>query len=322
MASLAEFELSTLAYVGVFLGVLIAFEGARQVLTRSESLGEATSRRMRMIAAGASTEERLKVLKPDASTWALSRVPFVGSLPADLSHAGVSASAAQLLTYMIGGGVTLTLALSVVLPLHVAAALAAILTVVIPVAVIRKMGRKRLDLLSRQLPDALDLMARGLTVGHPLNATITSVASEMKDPIATEFGIIVDQVSYGDDLVDAFASFAERTGLEDVRYLAVSVGIQHGTGGNLAGVLKTLATVIRDRMSMRRRIKAISAEGRLTSKFLSALPLVILGSTSLTAPTYYSGVAADPLFRPVAIVICALVVANYLILRRLVDFRI
>lgn len=322
MTWMPEFELGTLAYAGVFLGALIAFEGARQILTRSETLGEARSRRMRMVAAGASTAERLRLLKPDASGWSLSRLPFVGSLPGDLGHAGISLSAGSLLTYMTGGFVTLALAVSVVLPLHVAAALAGLLTFVLPVTMIRRRGRQRLDLLSRQLPDALDLMARGLTVGHPLNTTVASVASDMKDPIATEFGILVDQVSYGDDLVDAFASFAERTDLEDVRYLAVSVGIQHGTGGNLAEVLKTLSSVIRDRMAMRRRIRAISAEGRLTSKFLSALPLIILGATSITAPTYYSGVAADPAFKPLAIVIAGLVISNYLIMRRLVDFRI
>ncbi len=318
----SEFELSTLAYAGVFLGALIAFEGGRQVLTKSETLGEATNRRMRMVAAGASTKERLRLLKPDASDWALSRVPFLSGLPGDLSHAGIGLPAGTLLTYMVGGAVTLALAMSIILSPHAAVGLAILLTIVVPVAVIRRTGKRRLDLLSRQLPDALDLMARGLTVGHPLNTTVASVASDMKDPIATEFGIMVDQVSYGDDLVDAFASFAERTGLEDVRYLAVSVGIQHGTGGNLANVLRTLSTVIRERMSMRKRIKAISAEGRLTSQFLSALPLVILGATSFTAPNYYQGVADDPLFRPLATIIACLVIANYLIMRRLVDFRI
>jgi tight adherence protein B len=322
MSWISEFELGTLAYAGVFLGALIAFEGARQIFTKSESLGEATSRRMRLVAAGASTADRLRLLKPDASDWTFSRLPFVGKLPGDLGHAGMTMSARALMSYMTGGVVMLALALSIALPAYVAAAMAVLLAIVIPVVMVRIKGKRRLDLLSRQLPDALDLMARGLTVGHPLNATVASVASDMKDPVATEFGIIVDQVSYGDDLVDAFASFAERAGLEDVRYLAVSVGIQHGTGGNLALVLKTLASVIRDRISMRKRIAAISAEGRLTSKFLSALPLIILGATSITAPDYYSGVSDDPMFKPLAIVIGFLVVGNYFIMRRLVDFRI
>ena len=173
-----------------------------------------------------------------------------------------------------------------------------------------------------QLPDALDLMARGLRVGHPLNATISTVARDMIDPVATEFGIIVDQISYGDDLVGAFRDFADRAGLEDVRYLATSVAIQNGTGGDLSLILLTLSKVIRARIAMRKRILAISSEGRLTAIFMSLLPVFIFGVTSVTSPTYYAGVSDDPLFRPIAIIVVFLIVANYLAMRRLVNFRI
>jgi tight adherence protein B len=135
-----------------------------------------------------------------------------------------------------------------------------------------------MEKLVAQLPDALDLMARGLKVGHPLNVTVASVATEMSDPIGSEFGLLVDQVSFGTEIADAFADLADRTDLEDTRSLAVSVGIQHGTGGNLARVLNVLAKVIRDRATMRRKITAISAEGRLSAFILSVLPFGIFGS--------------------------------------------
>lgn len=176
--------------------------------------------------------------------------------------------------------------------------------------------------MTHQLPDALDLMARGLIVGHPLNTTIASVATDMQDPIGTEFGVMVDQISYGDDLVDSFVDFADRTDLEDVQYLAISVAIQAGTGGNLAQVLSTLAKVIRDRITMRKRIQAISSEGRLTSNFLSLLPVAILTFTMVTTPDYYGGVSGDPLFRPIAITVVVLMVVNYFAMRRLVNFKI
>ena len=321
MTALPAFELSWLAYIGVFVGVLVAFEGLRQILSRSESLGEASSRRMRMIAAGTSTEDRLRLLKPAESRWALSALPFVGTLPKDLAHAGMTISPGNALAAMLGGAAILACALSLVAPLQIAIGAALFLAVILPSSALRIRAKKRLDALSRQLPDALDLMARGLSVGHPLNVTIGSVATDMRDPIATEFGIMVDQVSYGDDLVDAFDALADRIGTEDVRYLAVSVGIQHGTGGNLAGILKTLATVIRDRMTMRKRIKAISAEGRLTSMFLTSVPFIMLTAVMIMSPDYYMGVIDDPIFRPLSLVIIALIIANGLILRRLVNFR-
>lgn len=321
MTMLSEFDWSSLVYVGVFLGVLMAFEGLRQIVTRSESLSEVRNRRMRMIAAGASTEDLLRILKPGRDGWQFAALPVVGTLPADLRKAGLTIRPGVFLTLAGGGAAVLALAASTAIPAWFAGIVALQTCVVAPLVWVRVRRNRRMDALVAQLPEALDLMARGLTVGHPLNATIASVASDMKDPVATEFGIMVDQISYGDDLVDAFMDFAERSGLEDARYLAVAVAIQHGTGGNLARVLDTLGRVIRDRLAMRRRITAISAEGRLTSIFLSCLPLVILGATSITAPGYYVDVSGDPLFKPFAIVVGTLVVTNFLVMRRLVNFR-
>ena len=144
----------------------------------------------------------------------------------------------------------------------------------------------------------------------------------MADPIATEFGIVFDQVNYGEDLPDAFQEFAERVDLEDVNYLSASIGIQHGTGGDLANVIEVLSRVIRDRIAMRRKIRAISSEGRMSSWFLSALPFIIFGMTSVMSPDYYAGVADDPLFQPMAISIVFLTVMNVLVLKKLVEFRV
>jgi tight adherence protein B len=308
--------------IGIFLGLLIAFEGARQIIARRESDGEARSRRMRLIARNATTEERLRLLKPRPDAWALARLPLIGGLPMMLRQSGLtSVRPGVFLAACLSLGVALAALASVLLPPVLAALLAVMVGLVIPVTVVRKKSRARHEQLLKQLPDALDLMARGLLVGHPLNATIASVASDMPDPIASEFGVMLDQVSYGDDLVNAFADLAERLPLEDVRYLSVSVAIQHGTGGDLAQVLNTLAKVIRDRMQMRRKIKAISAEGRLTSVFLSSLPLFILAGTMISVPSYYRDVSDDPLFRPFAIVVAVLVVSNYVVMRRLVNFR-
>ena len=321
MTRLSEFDWSSLVYVGVFLGVLMMFEGLRQLVTRSESLSEARNRRMRMIAAGASTEDLLRLLKPGRDGWQLDGLPVFGTLPADLRKAGLTIRPGHFLTLASGAAAVVAMAASTVVPAWIAAGVALLLCLALPLIWVRVRRNRRMAALVAQLPEALDLMARGLTVGHPLNATIASAASDMKDPVATEFGIMVDQISYGDDLLDAVMDLAERTGLEDARYLAVAIAIQHGTGGNLARVLGTLSKVIRYRLAMRRRIKAISAEGRLTSIFLSCLPLVILGATSITAPGYYVDVSGDPLFRPFAIVVSTLVVANFLIMRRLVNFR-
>ena len=322
MTPQTELWITALTYGGVFLGVLLAFEGVRQILSRNESGSEARNRRMRMIARGAGTEERLRLLKPDSGGGLLSVLPALNRLPLALRQAGIAIPPkAFVLICLAAFMVVSVLAAATVGPVP-GLALGLAIGILSPIVVVQQRRRARTELLVRQLPDALDLMARALRVGHPLNTTITSVAHDMPDPIATEFGIMVDQIAFGDTLTDAFNDFAERYDAEDIRYLAVSVGIQHGTGGDLAQILNTLAKVIRDRLSLRKRIRAISAEGRLTSLFLSFLPLLILGTTTITAPGYYWDVSDDPLFRPFAIIVVVLTVTHFLAMRRLVNFHI
>jgi len=315
-------ELIYVLYSGLALGVLLVFTGAAQIISRRENHTEAKSRRMKMIAQGTSTEELLALLKPPQKSGFFTILPFVGNLPQSLTRAGFTIKPAVFLTLcavlfmaILIGGLNYTDP-----PRSFLAAFS--IGFFLPILYVRQKADAQIKALVRQLPDALDSMARGLRVGHPLNTSIGAVAREMPDPIGTEFGIVYDQVNFGDDLTDAMQEFAERVDLEDVNYLSASIGIQHGTGGDLASVIQTLSNVIRSRITMRRKIQAVSSEGRLTAWFLSALPLVIFGYTSFSTPDYYGGVSHDPLFLPMAIAIAGLTIANFLILRKLVSFRI
>lgn len=317
-----EFGWGLFAYIGIFLGVLLAFDGLRQMLSRREDPRDARNRRMRLIAAGASTGEVLGLLKPKEAPWRLKALPFIGTLPSDLNKAGLTVKPVVFMGLGLAGALAIAIVLTPRLGPLLALAPGVLAGFVAPALVVRRMRDKRMQLLVAQLPDALDLMARGLKVGHPLNATIGSVARDMSDPVASEFGVILDQISYGDDLVNAFRDFAARIDLEDVHYLSTAVAIQNGTGGDLSRILITLGKVIRARITMRKRIMAISSEGRLTAIFMSLLPLFIFGATSITSPTYYWGIADDPLFKPVGITVVVLVIVNYLAMRRLVAIRI
>ena len=321
-AILSSPDIIYVIYTALALGIFMLFTGVAQVMSRGENRNEARNRRMRMIGKGATTAELLLVLKPDPKRGFLNRLPLVGDLGAMLRKGGLTIAPGRvILICLLASLLILVGAVLVVSPIK--AIIAAIgIGLVLPLLVIRSRCKKRSAALVAQLPDALDLLARGLRVGHPLNTSIAAVARDMADPIGSEFGTIFDQVSYGDDLVDAFQEFAERVGLEDVHYLAASIGIQHGTGGDLARVIQILSRVVRGRITMRRRILAISSEGRLSGMFLSALPLLIYGFTSWSSPQYYSGVAEDPMFRPMALAVLTFTVLNFLILRKLVNFRI
>lgn len=302
-------------YVSVFLGALLAFEGLRALFSTKEDIHEARNRRMRMIAKGSTTEEVLKLLKNRPSGSILDKVSR------SLSQSGLPIRMRGLFAMMVLGGVVVYLAAQRYVETPQAVMLAFMIATLVPTMVISGARRRRLEKLTKQLPDALDVIARGLKVGHPLNVTIGNVAKEMPDPIGTEFGIVQDQVSYGDNIVDAFSDMAERLDLEDIRYLAVTVGIQHGTGGNLARVLQVLSQIIRDRAAMRKKIHAISAEGRISAFILSVLPFMIYGMINMTTPSFYADVSDDPVFYPIMGLILGLVVTQAFILFKMVNFK-
>ncbi|PWJ20301.1 type II secretion system F family protein [Jannaschia seohaensis] len=309
-------------FAGVFLGLLLFVTGLMQLIQRGETNEEAKNRRMRMIVEGKRAPELLAVLKPEIKQRAFLGLPFLSTLPRDLNQAGMIVKPGRFLSFCLLSAAAATVIAMGFVSIERAVLIGIALGLALPIAYVRRKRNKRLEALITQLPDALDLMSRGLSVGHPLNTTIGSVAKDMPDPIGTEFGIIFDQVSFGDDLTDAVQDFADRLDLEDVHYLSASIGIQHGTGGDLARVTKLLGETIRNRIAMRRRIHAISSEGRMTAKFLSGLPVGIFAFSMLTMPDHFGGVMDSELFPIFAGIVIALTVINYLVLRHLVNFRI
>jgi tight adherence protein B len=308
-----------LIFVGVFMGALLLIEGMRQLASRRETDAEARSRRMRLIAGGTQLEERLDILLPGEGIGRkflgldLGNMLVGAGLPAQPMLFGLGAMALACLT---------TLGLRPLLGSAPAFVFAFALWILLPLIVLSVKRTARLKRISAQLPDALDLMGRALRAGHPLSSSISTVAETMPDPIGTEFGIMVDQISYGDELVAAFRKLAERNPSEDFHYLAVSIAIQHGTGGNLGRVLGVLSGVMRGRIMMRRKIKSMSAEGRISAWILSSIPFLMVGLNSIITPEYYGDVMHDPLFPLMAMAALGLIFLNGFVLYRLVNFRI
>ena len=320
--SLSVELLNNLLLAFVFVGILLLISGLFQLLRRSEDRSEARNRRLRMIRAGKSNEEILALLRPAANRGLFSRLPLLGDLPDMLSQAGMTITPRSFLTFCFMGVVAGTTIGLMFVPLWQVLPVTLALGLVVPVLVVKARRDKRRKELTAQLPDALELMARGLKIGHPLNASIGAVANEMPDPIGTEFGLIFDQINFGDELPDAVQDFADRSGVEDAQYLAASIGIQHGTGGDLARIIGVLAKVVRSRISLRAKILAISSEGRFSGLILSIIPFVIILMMSFNAPGYYTDLADDPTFIRLAILCFVLMVTNAIVLHRLVNFRV
>jgi len=181
---------------------------------------------------------------------------------------------------------------------------------------------KRMAMIEEQLPDAVELMVRSLRVGHPFSNAISIVSKEIKDPLASEFGVIADESAYGRDVGEALKDMAERLDMQDLRFLAVAVTIQQQSGGNLAEILAGLAKVIRARFRLFRRVKAITAEAKWSGKFLSAFPLVALVVINLADPHYYDEVRDHALFIPACFVVGIFLALNLVVMRFLTNIKV
>src|SRR5207253_9759337 len=118
-----------------------------------------------------------------------------------------------------------------------------------------------------------DLMARALRAGHALTTTIAMVAEEMRDPVSTEFRAVYEQHNYGLPFPQVLKALAVRIPLIDVRFFVTAVLTQRETGGNLAEVLDHLAASTRERFRIRRQLRVLTAQGRMTGWVLSGFPI-------------------------------------------------
>jgi len=311
-----------IAYVGAFLGVLLLIEGLAQLLgLRVSAAEQAVNRRLRMLAKGADSEEVYRLLRRDQRRWGYLRVPGFGDLQTLFDRSGVNIKP---VTYLLGSaavGVLMYVLADWRAGWQVALGIGVLFGVVLPMAVLIFLAVRRARQLTQQLPDVIDLMVRSLQAGHPLSMAIQTVAHQLADPIGTEMGIVSDEITYGEELSDAIRSLANRSGSEDFQYLAVAISIQHGTGGNLAAVLTTLSQVVRDRFTMQRKIRAVSAEGRTTAYVVTSVPIVLVVFLLVMMPGFYTEVANDPLFWPFMYAGAGLSIANAIVLNRLVRFR-
>jgi tight adherence protein B len=195
-------------------------------------------------------------------------------------------------------GVALAIVLVAVwygLPLLYAAIALIPLASVLPIMVLRFMRKRRHKLFGVQLPESLELITRSLKAGHPVPVAISMVAREMPDPIGTEFGVVADEVTYGSDLVSALHSMYARVGHEDLPLFVTAVSIQSTSGGNLREILDGLSNTIRERGKLRRKVRAISTEGRMSAYILTAVPALLAFGIMVLMPNFYSSVWDKPL---------------------------
>ncbi|MDQ3978691.1 MAG: type II secretion system F family protein [Actinomycetota bacterium] len=161
----------------------------------------------------------------------------------------------------------------------------------------RRITKRRKDF-EEQLPDALTLIASSLSAGHTFLRAIQMMCEEAEEPLAEEFERVVSETRLGDPLVEALARMAERLDIRDLDWVVQAIRIQQTVGGKLADLLHTLADFIRARDEVRREVKVLTAEGRISSWVLGAMPPLILVAFQIMNPEYMA-----PMWRPKGLIL-------------------
>lgn len=145
----------------------------------------------------------------------------------------------------------------------------------LPFGWLRGRQKKRMAAFHKQLPDALDLIARALKAGHAFTQGLRMVADEMPDPIGPEFAKTLDEINFGISMDVALANLLHRVDCPDLKFFVVSVNIQRETGGNLSEIVGNIGRLVRERFKFDGRVRTLAAEGKLTAYVLLALPFAV-----------------------------------------------
>jgi tight adherence protein B len=199
-----------------------------------------------------------------------------------------------------------------------AGAMAAVLCLVV---YFRAARRRRIARFAALLPDTIDIIVRGLRVGYPLPAALNLVAQEMPEPIASEFRLTCEEIDFGLDLRTAIENLHSRVGQEDLLFLVMAINVQNQTGGNLAQILSGLARLLRNRSKLALKVKALSADGRMSAMVLSLFPFILIGGINLISPAYFSEVRHHPAVVPALVYAGISLLVGNIVMYRMVNFK-
>jgi tight adherence protein B len=181
---------------------------------------------------------------------------------------------------------------------------------------------QRLIMFERQLPEALELVSRALRAGHAFSVGLKMVGEEAADPIGKEFRQVFDEVSMGVALPQALENMTNRVDSVDLRFFMTSVLVQRETGGNLAEIIDSLASLIRQRFELQLRVKALSAEGRMSAAVLLGLPIIVGIALFKMSPDYMGLLFTDPIGQKFATVGSIMMVIGAVVMKRMVTIKV
>lgn len=200
--------------------------------------------------------------------------------------------------------------------------MAAIVFGAVPIFVLIRKKQQYRKKFEEQLPQALDILARSLWAGHTIQAGIRTIGADFDEPVRSEFSRTAEAIDVGTPLPVALEQLASRVDISDLHFFVTSVLVQRETGGNLADILSRTANLIRERLEFNERIKALSAQGKLSARVLCVLPLAIAGLIYYMNPQHFDIMFEEPLGMAMLVISGAMMVVGVIFVQRLVKIDI
>ncbi len=191
----------------------------------------------------------------------------------------------------------------------------------IPYLFLLQKRKRRLRRFSELLPEAIDLMSRGLRAGQALPATVETIAQESDEPLRSEFRRAADEQSFGLPFREALVNLSRRVPVADLQFLVTAILVQKETGGNLTQVLDKASHVIRERIRVGGQMRIRTAQGRLTGWILCGLPFAMFISMNFLHPGYGKDLFQNPLGQKMVTYAAVMMVIGVVLIRRIVNVK-
>jgi tight adherence protein B len=314
--------------VVAFLAVVLFLEGCYNLwASRSSPEAKRIAQRLQLLAGDAQTtaasiertQERERMPRLNAL---LAHIGFGRRLTHWVSASGMAVSAAELLVMSL-----VLCAFGVFLPglFGRPVVFGAVLGLGLAILPWWRVGQRRtarVERIERQFPEALDLMGRAMRAGHAFPSAVKMVADEMPEPLGRDFRLLFDEINYGVPASEALRHLADRVPLPDVSYFVVAVLIQRESGGNLAELLDSIASIVRQRLKLVGEVRTLSAEGKLSAYILTALPFGVVLVVNLVNPEFMKVLWTDPLGHRMVGVALFLMLLGVLWMRKIIRIRV
>ncbi len=315
-----------LGFVAV-AGLGLAFAGSpgsqAKAVKRAQALGSASpsrgdNRARAAVTAEARRKQILKGLKEEDQRQKKARL----TLENKILQAGLGITVMQFWVGSVVLGIAIFLGGLVFLPhplLAVAAGLSGAFG--LPLWILGFLGKRRVAKFTEVFSDAMDIIVRGIKSGLPVHDCLKIISRETPEPLASEFGRLVENVGMGLSLEQALDKLYERMPTAELRFFSIVMNVQQKTGGNLAEALNNLSAVLRSRKLMREKIKALSSEAIASASIIGVLPPGVVILIYVTTPSYMSPMFTDPRGQMMLMGGAIWMAAGIYVMRRMINFK-